>query len=197
MRSRAFSRAAIAWASVLAVIATTLALTPAAPASAAPNNYVTMPDGIDIAIRLGHPPWPRRVVASPFLADRLGPVCAPGLLQGRARLRLADLRRLTLLSAETRPDAWSDWARAHGTRRHPSDRGRSALPPGRVVRHLPRGGTGGMEGEPAARDERHQDRPEDMAERVERMLVEVLAGDELCQLGRGQPRPGQHIGRHG
>ena len=67
-------------------------------------------DGIDVAIRLGKPPWPRNVSATPFLADRVGPVCAPGLLDGRGKL--ADLRRCTLLSADTRPDAWTDWARS-------------------------------------------------------------------------------------
>jgi LysR family glycine cleavage system transcriptional activator len=71
-------------------------------------------DGVDVAIRLGRPPWPRNVLATPFLADRIGPVCAPALLDGRGALRLADLRRCTLLSADTRPDSWSDWARARG-----------------------------------------------------------------------------------
>jgi LysR family transcriptional regulator, glycine cleavage system transcriptional activator len=69
-------------------------------------------DGIDVAIRLGKPPGPRNVSATPFLADRVGPVCAPGLLNGRGKLTLADLRRCTLLVADTRPDAWADWARS-------------------------------------------------------------------------------------
>ena len=68
-------------------------------------------EGIDIAIRRGKPPWPRNVVASPFLADRVGPVCAPALLKGRDRLRVVDLRRCKLLHAETTAQAWSDWLR--------------------------------------------------------------------------------------
>jgi LysR family transcriptional regulator, glycine cleavage system transcriptional activator len=72
-------------------------------------------DGVDVAIRVGAPPWPRNVVASPFLPDRLGPVCAPALLDGRKTLRLADLRRHRLLQAETRAWAWSNWAKARGT----------------------------------------------------------------------------------
>ena len=79
-------------------------------ASHAPVDFAR--DGIDVAIRLGKPPWPRNFAAAPFLADRIGPVCAPGMLAGRSTMRLADLRRATLLFAETRPDAWSDWARA-------------------------------------------------------------------------------------
>jgi LysR family transcriptional regulator, glycine cleavage system transcriptional activator len=51
------------------------------------------------------------VIASPFLADRVGSVCAPALLEGRKRLRVSDLRRYKLLHAETSLQAWSDWAR--------------------------------------------------------------------------------------
>jgi LysR family transcriptional regulator, glycine cleavage system transcriptional activator len=72
-------------------------------------------DGIDVAIRVGAPPWPRNVVAAPFLADRIGPVCAPALLNDRNSLRLSELRRHRLLQAQTRPHSWSDWARARGT----------------------------------------------------------------------------------
>jgi LysR family transcriptional regulator, glycine cleavage system transcriptional activator len=72
-------------------------------------------DGIDVAIRVVAPPWPRNLVASPFLLDRLGPVCTPALLDGRKTLRLSDLRRHRLLQAETRAWAWSNWAKARGT----------------------------------------------------------------------------------
>jgi LysR family transcriptional regulator, glycine cleavage system transcriptional activator len=72
-------------------------------------------DGIDVAIRLGRAPWPRNVIAWPFLADRIGPVCAPALLEGRKSLRMSDLRRHRLLHAETRAQAWLDWAQARGT----------------------------------------------------------------------------------
>lgn len=69
-------------------------------------------DGIDVAIRLGKPPWQRNVSATPFLADRVGPVCAPGLVKGRGKLTLADLYCCKLLSADTWPDAWADWAQS-------------------------------------------------------------------------------------
>jgi LysR family glycine cleavage system transcriptional activator len=78
-------------------------------ASHAPVDFARA--GIDIAIRRGKPPWPRNVVASPFLADRVGPVCAPALVKGRAGLRLCDLRRYRLLHAETTAQAWSEWLR--------------------------------------------------------------------------------------
>jgi LysR family glycine cleavage system transcriptional activator len=82
-------------------------------ASHAPVDFAR--DGIGLAIRLGRAPWPRNVVASPFLADRIGPVCAPALLQGRKSLRMSELRGHRLLHAETRAQAWSDWGRARGT----------------------------------------------------------------------------------
>jgi len=82
-------------------------------ASHAPVDFVR--DGIDVAIRVGRAPWPRNVIAAPFLADRLGPVCAPALLKDRKTLRLSDLRRHRLLQAETRAWAWSNWAEARGT----------------------------------------------------------------------------------
>jgi LysR family transcriptional regulator, glycine cleavage system transcriptional activator len=81
-------------------------------ASHAPVDFAR--DGIDIAIRRGKPPWPRNVVASPFLDDRVGPVCAPALLEGRRGLRVSDLRRYKLLHAETTSQAWSDWLRHVG-----------------------------------------------------------------------------------
>lgn len=71
--------------------------------------------GIDVAIRLGRPPWPRGCVGSPFLPDRVGPVLAPTLLSKRALRRPIDLRRVPLLHAETRPRAWSHWLKAMRT----------------------------------------------------------------------------------
>jgi len=82
-------------------------------ASHAPVDFAR--DGIDVAIRVGQAPWPRNVIAAPFLADRLGPVCAPALLKGRNTLRRSELRQYRLLQAETRAWAWSNWAQARGT----------------------------------------------------------------------------------
>jgi LysR family glycine cleavage system transcriptional activator len=79
-------------------------------ASALPVDFAR--EGIDVAIRLGQPPWPRNVLATPFLPDRVGPVCAPALLKGRSSMRLTDLRRCPLLCADTRPDAWADWTQS-------------------------------------------------------------------------------------
>jgi LysR family transcriptional regulator, glycine cleavage system transcriptional activator len=81
-------------------------------ASHEPVDFVR--NGIDVAIRVGASPWPRNVVASPFLPEHLGPVCAPALLNGRKTLRLSDLRRHRLLHAETRAQSWANWAEVKG-----------------------------------------------------------------------------------
>jgi DNA-binding transcriptional LysR family regulator len=72
-------------------------------------------DGIDVAIRIGRPPWPRRVAAHPLFPDRMGPVLAPALLERHRLTRPSDLRKLELLHTETRPQAWPDWMRLSGT----------------------------------------------------------------------------------
>jgi LysR family glycine cleavage system transcriptional activator len=76
-------------------------------ASHAPVDFAA--GGIDLAIRLGKPPWPRGATARPFIADRMGPVVAPALIQRYRIRRPADLARLDLMHTETRPDAWSQW----------------------------------------------------------------------------------------
>lgn len=82
-------------------------------ASHAPASFAD--GGTDVAIRLGKPPWPRGVVAHPFLPDHIGPVLAPALLARHRIKRPADFRRVALLHAETRPQAWADWLRLAGT----------------------------------------------------------------------------------
>jgi LysR family transcriptional regulator, glycine cleavage system transcriptional activator len=79
--------------------------------------------GIDVAIRIGKPPWPRSVVARPFLADSIGPVLAPSLIEGRRVRRPSDLARLKLLHAETRPGAWSQWLAMTGVEELDTSRG--------------------------------------------------------------------------
>ncbi|WP_072386518.1 LysR substrate-binding domain-containing protein [Hyphomicrobium sp. CS1BSMeth3] len=81
-------------------------------ASHAPVSFAD--GGTDVAIRLGKPPWPRGVAAYPFLADHVGPVLAPALLARHRIKRPADLGRVALLHADTRPQAWADWQRLAG-----------------------------------------------------------------------------------
>lgn len=46
----------------------------------------------------------------------MGPVLAPALREGQRLRHPADLRRLTLLHTDTRPQAWPDWLRLTRTR---------------------------------------------------------------------------------
>jgi DNA-binding transcriptional LysR family regulator len=84
-------------------------------ASHAPPRFAE--DGIDLAIRIGRPPWLRRIAAHRMFPDRIGPVLAPALLKRHRLTRPFDLRRLPLLHAATRPDAWADWLHLTGTPR--------------------------------------------------------------------------------
>jgi DNA-binding transcriptional LysR family regulator len=83
-------------------------------ASHAPVRFAE--EGVDVAIRIGKPPWPRRVAAHRMFADYVGPVLAPSLHARHRLARATDLRHMVLLLADTRPEAWSDWARLTGTR---------------------------------------------------------------------------------
>src|SRR5262245_56188931 len=71
-------------------------------------------DGVDVAIRIGKPPWPRRVSAHRLLPDWMGPVVAPELQRRHRLARPSDLRKVALLHSETRPAAWPDWLRLTG-----------------------------------------------------------------------------------
>jgi LysR family transcriptional regulator, glycine cleavage system transcriptional activator len=70
--------------------------------------------GIDVAIRVGKPPWPRGLIAQPFLTDRTGPVLTPALADKYRLKRPADLKSLPLLHVETRPQAWPEWLKRAG-----------------------------------------------------------------------------------
>jgi LysR family transcriptional regulator, glycine cleavage system transcriptional activator len=71
-------------------------------------------DGIGVAIRIDGAGHRRNVTAHRFLEDRMGPVASPALIERHRIRRPADLKRLTLLHTETRPQAWPDWQRLAG-----------------------------------------------------------------------------------
>jgi LysR family transcriptional regulator, glycine cleavage system transcriptional activator len=81
-------------------------------ASHTPARFVD--EGIDLAIRIGKPPWPRRVVAHRMFPDRIGPVLAPALQKRHRLTRPGDLRKTVLLHTQTRAGAWSDWLQLMG-----------------------------------------------------------------------------------
>ncbi len=76
-------------------------------ASSAPVDFAH--EGVDVAIRIGAPPWPEGIEAHAFMNEEIGPVCSPAFAARRRLRRPADLRHHTLLHTETRADAWTDW----------------------------------------------------------------------------------------
>ncbi len=72
--------------------------------------------GVDVAIRVGTPSWPRGVIAEPFLIDRMGPVLSPALARQHRLKHPVDLKTLPLLHVETRPQAWSEWFKLAGVK---------------------------------------------------------------------------------
>ena len=83
-------------------------------ASYAPVSFAR--DGIDVAIRFADARPPEGIDAQPFLAEEVGPVCSPAVLERRALRRPSDLRHHTLLHTETRPDAWPRWIGQSGVK---------------------------------------------------------------------------------
>jgi DNA-binding transcriptional LysR family regulator len=83
-------------------------------ASHAPVRFAD--EGIDVAIRIGKPPWPRRISAHRMFPGEIGPVLAPALKARHRLARPSNLRRLALLRTDTRPQAWSEWLRLTGRR---------------------------------------------------------------------------------
>lgn len=71
-------------------------------------------DGVDLAIRIGRPPWPERMQVRSLVAERIGVVVAPRLLAGVEPIAPTETHRWTRLRTRTRPSAWRDWAAATG-----------------------------------------------------------------------------------
>jgi DNA-binding transcriptional LysR family regulator len=90
-------------------------------ASSGPVDFARQ--GVDVAIRIGAPPWPEGIAAHAFMNEEIGPVCSPALLKRRRLQRTGDLGHHALLHTETRPDAWSDWLARSGTENIDASRG--------------------------------------------------------------------------
>ncbi|PON15237.1 hypothetical protein C2W62_24930 [Candidatus Entotheonella serta] len=72
----------------------------------APDSPLEWPrEDIDVAIRVGRGEWPEEVEAVSFLAEAIGPVCSPSLLEQCALEHPHQLRQHTLLHTETRLSA--------------------------------------------------------------------------------------------
>ncbi|MDA0664508.1 MAG: LysR substrate-binding domain-containing protein [Proteobacteria bacterium] len=82
--------------------------------SASDQPFDFMLDGIDVAIRVGRPPWPAGTKTTPLLVERTGPVCSPGLWSPGGAEARPDLSQFERLHTHTRPLAWSYWLESQG-----------------------------------------------------------------------------------
>jgi DNA-binding transcriptional LysR family regulator len=71
-------------------------------------------ENIGVAIRNTMVPPPQDVVVRELVTEWIGPVCTPEYMR-RQRIRTpADLAHARLMTAKTRPKAWTEWSRAAG-----------------------------------------------------------------------------------
>ncbi|NBW64109.1 MAG: hypothetical protein EBR33_13630, partial [Synechococcaceae bacterium WB4_1_0192] len=71
-------------------------------------------ENIGVAIRNTMVPPPQDVVVRELVTEWIGPVCTPEYMR-RQRIRTAaDLANARLMTAKTRPKAWTEWSRAAG-----------------------------------------------------------------------------------
>jgi len=72
--------------------------------------------GLDAALLLASSPWPANWRVSALAPERIGPVLSPRMAEAAnwAGRPAAALAGLPLLGTRSRPQAWPDWAAAHG-----------------------------------------------------------------------------------
>ena len=73
-------------------------------------------EGFDVAIRRGPDRW-KGLRATRFLDETATPVCTRAYARSHGLAEVSDLARATWLEADTRPDAFAQWLRVHGTSR--------------------------------------------------------------------------------
>ncbi|WP_018897825.1 LysR family transcriptional regulator [Rhizobium sp. 2MFCol3.1] len=67
-------------------------------------------DGVDVAIRVGDPPWPAGAEVIPLFPEQIGPVIAADLAQDN----VGEFGTIPELHTRTRPQAWNDWRSRSG-----------------------------------------------------------------------------------
>lgn len=77
-----------------------------------PVDFAAEP--VDVGIQYGSGPWPDDLHAEFLFAETVTLVASPALLKRKALLKPEDVKRHTLLTHSTRPDAWGEWFAAAG-----------------------------------------------------------------------------------
>jgi DNA-binding transcriptional LysR family regulator len=76
----------------------------------------------DLAIAYGAPRSQHGVVVESLGIERVAPLCAPSLLEGRRDLSLAEIAQLPLIESAVSPIHWSDWFALQGWQRQSGKR---------------------------------------------------------------------------
>lgn len=69
---------------------------------------------VDVGIQYGSGEWPAELHAEFLLPETVALVASPALLKSKPVKKPDDVKRHTLLTHSTRPDAWTDWFTAAG-----------------------------------------------------------------------------------
>lgn len=77
-----------------------------------PVDFATEP--VDVGIQYGSGPWPDDLHAEFLFAETVALVASPALLKRKPLHKAEDVKRHTLLTHSTRPDAWAEWFAAAG-----------------------------------------------------------------------------------
>jgi LysR family glycine cleavage system transcriptional activator len=83
--------------------------------STAPINFREF--SYDIAIR-GSQEEPELDNSTPFMSETIIPICHPNLLINKSVSTPEDINKLTVISYDTEPMKWSEWASAAGVRKY-------------------------------------------------------------------------------
>ncbi|MDG2524519.1 LysR family transcriptional regulator [Stenotrophomonas sp. HITSZ_GD] len=70
--------------------------------------------GLDAALLLAAPPWPAGWQVHALGPERIGPVLSPRMAGADAHVPAGRIATLPLLGTRSRPQAWPQWAHAHG-----------------------------------------------------------------------------------
>jgi len=82
---------------------------------------------VDVGIQYGGGQWPDELTAEFLFPETVVLVGSPALLKGKPIKKPDDVRRHTLLTHSTRPEAWAEWFAAAGLKSTTSPRGSPAF----------------------------------------------------------------------
>lgn len=82
---------------------------------------------VDVGIQYGSGQWPDDLTAEFLFPETVVLVASPALLKGKPIKKPDDVKRHTLLTHSTRPEAWAEWFAAAGLKSASSPRGSPAF----------------------------------------------------------------------